>query len=127
MPPRRHITAAEANHAAKLESVKNILWGEDSERGLYAVGRQCHLDDEELIGGPDKPSHSDHITDTTNDKKRKGIHDEEHQKPEHEKKQKSEHEREEESKLEKKEDSEPKKEQKEQTDDIKCESEVKDE
>jgi hypothetical protein len=118
MPPRRHVTAAEANHAAELEGVKNILWCEDPEHGLYAVGRRYRPNDEELIGGPDESFNSAHTADTTNDKKRKEMYDGEHQKPEHEKKkkQKSEHEKKAESKSEKEEKSEPEKKQGEQTD-----------
>lgn len=117
MSPRRHATATEANHAAELEGVKNILWCEDPEHGLYAFGRRYRPDDEELIGGPDESFNSAHTADTTNDKKRKEMYDEEHQKPEHEKKkQKSEHEKKVESKSEKEEKSEPEKKQGEQTD-----------
>ena len=79
MSPRRRVTGAEANYAAELEGVKNILWCEDPEHGLYAVGRGYRPDDEKLLGGPDEPTNSDYVTHATNERKRKQMYEGEHQ------------------------------------------------
>jgi hypothetical protein len=52
MPPRRPVTANEANLHAKLEFVSGILWRQTRELGFHRHEDDHLADDDEIIGGP---------------------------------------------------------------------------
>jgi hypothetical protein len=52
MPPRRPVTAIEANLHAKLEFVLDILWRQTRELSFHRHEDNHYSDDDEIIGGP---------------------------------------------------------------------------
>jgi hypothetical protein len=56
MPPRRPVTAIEANPHAKLDFVPDILWYQTKELGFHRHEDDHLPDDDEIIDGPITPS-----------------------------------------------------------------------